>query len=252
MRAFIPSQNHLSVLDEVGRWKVTSLKRLVENFSGSSSYRSIARYVSDLEKNALLKSFRGKQGTKNLYLSTKGSAFVGYPSLYDKYSNELTHDYLTSLVLQSALEFENFKSSKAIYNDESNIIPDGLIFATKNEKEYILAIEIELTAKKKTRVINRFRKYLDSKEYPHALFLFNKDSVFKTYIEVLKGVQSEGTRRIILGYDQNISKGKLNTNCENYFFNNELTSFDKIFVGKEMATVGKLSSTLPKYSPNYR
>ena len=197
LRLFIPNENHLSLLNEIGRWKVIALKDLYRELGAKTQYSPFCKSIRALEKNGLIQSFKGHRGKKYLALSDEGGNFISNATFALPNENELLHDLTVSTVLMSLLKFEHFKSGH-IVNEDLELIPDALIYGVKNHQEYSLAIEVELHQKSKKRLVDKFSRYGQSNIFNHALYVVRKQSIFDAYRKVLLEMNDTAQERIIL------------------------------------------------------
>lgn len=158
MSLFIPTERHIQILNEIGRWKIISLRELFNQTGANIMYSPFCRTLKKLEIEGLVKSHKGHRRKKYFSLSLDGGKFSNYSCPYAENKKELRHDVISSNVLRELLDYKNFKSGHIVVED-LDLIPDALIYAKKNEKEYSLAIEVELHQKSKKRLIDKYSRY---------------------------------------------------------------------------------------------
>lgn len=73
MGIFVPMDNYMVILAEVGRWKVIGMRSLYNNLNLSSSYSLFCRQVRKLEFEGLIRSIIGMGKRKYLTLTSSGS-----------------------------------------------------------------------------------------------------------------------------------------------------------------------------------
>lgn len=228
MNLFIPNEKHIQILDEIGRWKVIGLKELFSQVGGGVLYSSFSKSVRKLEDNGLVQSFPGHRRKKYLSLSGEGGKFSRFSSPYLESENELRHDLITSCVLRELLRFPNFKSGH-VMNEDLEVVPDALIYAVKNNKEYSLAIEVELHQKSKKRLIEKFSRYGNSKIFNYVLYVTNKRSVFDSYRNLLAEMNDRVQGQIMILLDENLREHEFDYLDSILWFKNSNKNFLEVF-----------------------
>ena len=138
------------------------------------------------------------------------------------------HDLITTNFILNLKKHQNFTSVQ-VQSIGVDLEPDGVIYGIKEGREYSLAVEVELTQKSKTRVIDKLCRYKDSSDYTYLLYVFNKESTFKSYKKILENSNKELSKKVILLLNESIDRTNfdyLNSKC---FFKNKITTFEKIF-----------------------
>ncbi|MBI2522490.1 MAG: hypothetical protein HYV97_18865 [Bdellovibrio sp.] len=204
MQNFSPLGTYLEIVNTIGRWKVIPLPGLFESFSKQMTYTPFAKRVQALERAGLIRAFT-KNRTKYLVLTQEGSRVSKYKNYYNENEDSLNHDMIAANILRQLLRFENFQEGHMFVDDRWDIDPDAVIFAKRGDAKYTLAIEVELTQKVRTRVVNKFSKYGLGKNLNHALYIFNKESCFEAYKQILGGMNDTTQGKIILCCDTGLS-----------------------------------------------
>ena len=229
MNIFIPTSKHIDILNEIGRWKVISLQRLFVETGKKMKYSPFCRTLKNLEANGLVKSYVGDRKRKYVTLSVSGSKYSIYNASHVESEAEVAHDLLASALLRFLLEFENFKSGY-ILADEFEVVPDALIHAQKKGREYVLALELELTQKSKKRLISKLLKYESSSSFDYVLYVTNKTSLYDSYRKTLMRMNNEIQKKVILLLDEELSEMKSNYLESKVFFKGEKKSFTEVFL----------------------
>lgn len=88
MGIFIPMDNYMVILEEVGRWKLIGMKKLYNSLNLDSSYSFFCRQVRKLELEGFIRSITGSRKRKYLTLTTSGSKLsLTMPSLLSQTLN---------------------------------------------------------------------------------------------------------------------------------------------------------------------
>ena len=228
-RMFIPIGPFQGILNNIANWKVICLRKLFELELYDLSYQGFAKQVKQLEQEGLVASFRGKNRTKYLYLTSEGSKVASADTSFDISEETLTHDLICSNVLLELLKCKNFISANLMYDTSKLLIePDGIIYAIRENKEYTCALEVELHQKSRGRIKEKFAKYLSSSIYTHVLYVTNKPSLIRFYNTVLEQMNSDIENKIVLLLDENLSAINFNYHKSKCWFKGKERSFVSI------------------------
>jgi len=220
--------HYYDILKEIGQWKIIAMKSLYKNSPRTIHYSIFSRKIKSLENDGFIKSIYGPRKSKMLILTEKGASFSPYKEHIYLESMSFNHDLITTNFILNLKKYPSFTSAQ-VQSIEVDLEPDGIIYGEKKGKEYSLAVEIELTQKSKRRVIDKLCRYKDCPDYTYLLYVFNKESVFKCYREILINSSKELSRKVILLLNENIDRPKfeyLNSKC---FFKSKMTTFEEIF-----------------------
>lgn len=228
MSLFIPTEKHISLLDEIGRWKVIGLKELFKIEGKGILYSSFARLVQKLESEGFIQSFQGHNKKKYLSLSIEGGKYSHFSSPYAESKSELRHDLIVSNALRELLKFENFKSGHVV-SEELDIVPDALIYASRNGTEYSLALEVELHQKSKKRIVNKFSRYARSQVFNYVLYVTNKSSILDCYKTQLTTMKPAIQDKILILNNEYLSEQSFDYENSNIWLKGEFKSFKEVF-----------------------
>jgi hypothetical protein len=230
MNRFCLVDDYLEILVEVGRWKIIPMSSLYRLKSFNQSYQMFCRKIVKLEEEGLLNSILGNNKRKILSLTMKGLQFSPFGKSFDESEDSLNHDLIATKVVSTLIKHESFSTGEVCcYLDRIDLEPDGVIFGAKNEIDYTLAIEVELTQKSKSRVIDKFNKYVSSNDYSYVLYVMNKESAFKTYSKVLDSLNDKVSKKIILLLDRNLGPYRFDFEDAKCRFMRSDKSFKEIF-----------------------
>ena len=125
------------------------------------------------------------------------------------------HDAITTKV---ALFFKSYPFVKDIYLDQEipkhfpimEKTPDILIVGEKT-KPFKLAIEIELTQKNKTRVLDIFKRHSESKIINNIVYITDKKNIFSSYENYLSELDSSiDCSKFIFVYEKDLNAKTFN------------------------------------------
>lgn len=224
------TDHYFDILKDVSRWKIIAMKSLYEVGEKQISYQAFCKKVKVLENKGLLKVILGMRRRKVLTLSQSGAQMCPYGISYKESDMEYNHDLITTNFITNVLNFESFKAGQ-VQSIGLDLEADGVIYGLKGYKNYALAVEIELTQKSKDRVLNKLTRYSSSVYYDYLLYVFNKKSIYESYKKIVRGLESEATKKVILLLNEEISKEKFEYENSKCFFKSKEMTFKDIFCG---------------------
>ncbi|GAB4017659.1 MAG: hypothetical protein Fur0010_18440 [Bdellovibrio sp.] len=228
MNLFLPNEKHIEILDEIGRWKIIGLNDLFFMFGDGILYSSFSKRVRKLEAEGLIRSIVGHQRKKYLSLTIEGGRFSKFSSPYLENDNELRHDLIVSSALREFLKFRNFKSGY-VMTEDLEVVPDALVYARKKEKEYSLAIEIELHQKSRKRLVDKFSRYGNSKIFNYVMYVTNKGSIFDSYRNLLLEMNDKIQGQIMILHDEGLRENRFDYLNSRIWFRKSNKTFSEIF-----------------------
>lgn len=196
---------HFEILEPLKKWKILSLKDLKLDTDTGKSDASIYKIIKRLEGHQVIDSFIDSWSKeKHIYLDQNAREYFDI----DKHDliprDRRYHDAITVKLLRTMLKEEYIK--KAMLDDEikkkltaHDHIPDGTITIRKDEKDYLIAIEMELNQKNKKRIQDYFNYYRRSNLFGNVLYIFNRHSIYKTYKDQLDLIE-DNKNKILLMY----------------------------------------------------
>ncbi|OFZ23296.1 MAG: hypothetical protein A2202_02940 [Bdellovibrionales bacterium RIFOXYA1_FULL_36_14] len=228
-RLLLPVGAYESILAQIGKWKVISLKELCNIMAKQVGYKGLAKQITRLEKQGFISSFFSYDNNKYIYLTNKGRNLSPSGVNYCRSEENLNHDLKCSMVLRELLNFENFTDGEMLGEKTDSLSPDAKILAKKNHTEYVLALELELNQKSKDRIKEKFKKYSSYETYSYVLYVFQKPEVMNAYTKILQGMTEMVQKKIILLLDAKLSNFNFDFRSAVCFFRGELRNFESIF-----------------------
>ena len=220
--------NYLKILNEIGRWKIISLKDLYKNLKVKESYVMFTKRVKSLEEEGFLKSLTGTNRCKYVHLTFNGMKYskTDVP-LIEK--STMNHDLITTTVINKLLDHETFLAGNIpVYEDGVRLEPDGILHGVKNGHDFTMALEVELTQKSKRRVIEKLVEYAESRDFDYCLYVMNKESVFKSYQKIINSMESDIKRKIVFLLDKELSSRDFNFLDAECYFDEENRKFGEV------------------------
>lgn len=221
---------HQEILSPLLKWKILSLQDLYIESKFKKGLAGLYKAVQRLERDELLHSFRDSWSKeKFLYLGTKGHAFLGLSDNQRINPDQRYHDALAVKICKDLLEKGWAHEIKLDFEMRESLnrfdyLPDACVFSKSGDNDFCLGLELELTQKTKERILSKFQFYAKSDRFNHAVFIFYRESVFKTYRELMQlNVPKESQRKFIFVFEENLG-------LKNYDLGEAKTFFD----GKEL------------------
>lgn len=185
------SPGYYYILLPLMTWRILSvgdLKRLSGHAGSQSSFYKI---VTKLEKNKIVESFQNVwSNEKFIYLLPNGLKLLGDDrAILPVNLDQRFHD---SIVTKVALNLSLIPKFSEIYLDHNipksfplmEKTPDILVTGL-HPQPFRIAVEIELTQKSKTRLIDIFKSYSASKVINNVIYITDKKSIFEGYSQLI-------------------------------------------------------------------
>jgi hypothetical protein len=228
---------HQEILYPLSRWKILSLKELQAKSEFTGSKESFYKIIRRLEKALLIDSFIDSWSKeKHVYLEKLGLEFLGIEKKQYFNRDQRFHD---ALVVKIMRDLRQFNFSKETYLDfelrelltSYDHIPDASLTGIKEGKEFKMAIELELNQKSKDRIIKGFNYYINSKLFNNVLFVFYKESTFKSYKKFLElNFTEEEQGKIILLVEPKLSLNFFNLANSTIYFKGQNMQLKDILI----------------------
>jgi len=216
---------HLNTLVPLIKWKILRLQLLKELANYHGKINTFRKILIRLENNGIVKSFiEPMNKSKYVYLTKTGASLVGQTSFKELSNEILYHD---SKVVEITRELLKLKSINKVELEHEicsldTLIPDAILSGSKNNINFNLAFELEITQKSKQRIIEKVRDYLNAVEFDYVLYVFCSEAILKNYTKTINEKIGEKVwQKIIFLYVPSILNGETkleNTKC---YFNNQ-------------------------------
>ena len=184
------------------------------------------------EKRELLSSIRDRHTQRKfVHLTRKGEHFLGLlHGTLGANDGTFQHDSCLSVVTRKFLEFDAIVDVELEHDivrgrrvgRSPGHIPDAILYGRRGDTGFTVALELELTAKEKSRYIEKCRYYLGSMSYDYALYLFTDLATLHNYQrEILKRLGSEAGNKILLSYNPYLHKRDVKFDETRVFYMNQ-------------------------------
>lgn len=225
---------HLNYLEPLLKWRVLDLESLRKECLRAPKYKNFHRIIRTLERQKILDGYRDPFNRKKyVYLSSFGESQLSLDENPTALSKEtLIHDIkvtefskaMVELGWITDAELEHRIHDKRNFQTVYKIIPDAVLHGTRNNVNFKIALELELTRKNNQRVMEKANQYLQGSQFNYVLYLFSKKSLLEKYIEVIKErVGDKGLERFMFFSNETLDVDKAN-----------IINWEGVFKGKQM------------------
>lgn len=225
---------HLDFLRPLTHWRILDMKSLREENDYSYHPTSFGRLMSKLEKCNVIKSFKDPLSNKKfIYLSALGENLIG-AKRKTALSDETTfHDSRVTQIVRELLCRDCFKGSELehqIGNSSMAFVPDAVLKGEKNQVNFKLAFELELTRKSKERIKSKLSHYLGNGYYNYVLYMFCNEGVMNSYKRSLEeNFNEDAFSRVILMNNQTIMSRNMKLSESFGYFKKKEVNLDDLF-----------------------
>lgn len=228
--------SYFELLMPLRKWRILSVKDLKEQSGHNGSRSSFYKIITKLENNLLIDSFINSwSNEKFIYLMPNAIKVLGdEKKLLPVNRDQRFHD---AIVTKIALNFKQYDFVKDIYLDQEigrnfplieknpDILVEGQL-----EKDFKLAVEIELTQKNKSRVQEIFRSYSKSIAVNNIIYITDKLGLYKTYLRYLNELKDEiNVNKFIFIYEKDLNNKTFNLLNSNALYRGNETSLKQLF-----------------------
>ncbi|OFZ15335.1 MAG: hypothetical protein A2X86_17625 [Bdellovibrionales bacterium GWA2_49_15] len=227
---FVPEGPYEDIINLLGQWKVLDMKSLSELNNFRLGYHNLLKKVRKLEQEGMIKGVSLGGKNKHIFLTQKGFTLTNYDQSYPIADENVAHDLIVGTVLRTFCKFSGFYNGKMFHQISADeIFPDAAITGTRDNENYQLAIEVELTQKSQDRIKEKFRRYAKGNSFHYVLFITNKETLFKTYCRFLGEMNAEVQKAVILLLDKELSMSKFNHKESRCLYMGEEKNFRDLF-----------------------
>ncbi len=231
---------HVHYFRPLLKWRILDLSTLIEEFDHDVNVNTFLSLVNRWERKGILKSFKDPYvRRKYIYFSKEAEEHL----LLDDFQssegiNHIWHDAKVSEVTRGILEMEVFEDAvleSELKNKESlfrrkMIFPDALINGVIDGERFNIALELELTRKSKSRIIEKGRRYDSDGDYDYTMFLFPHENVMRSYYQLMiDEVGSQIKKHMMFFCSKKMFVEKIDLKDFIGFFNGNECSFYEVF-----------------------
>ena len=193
-------------------WKILNIRDFKQESDYQGSLPSFYKIVRKLEKYFLIDSFVDSwSNEKFCYLLPDGLKVLGIKNHLFKMNRD--NRYHDSLVVKVCRQLRQHLNIESVYLDFKikekfpflSHLPDAMVISD-GENSFNLAVELELNQKNKGRIREIFVTYSESQYVNNVIFIFNKESVFRSYrkfFNAQRGELNDGKFLFLLCLDLN-------------------------------------------------
>lgn len=182
------------VIDSLLKWKALPYYALRYS-SGIENYPSFVTAVNRLKKDGFLKTAKLNTATheKLIYPTSKMLSEYKDEQTLTIEERQIIHDALVSSFCLGMLKKETFTEAEIedrligddLYSSFRQNYPDAILIGNFNKSRIEVPVELELTQKSTTRIIEKFKNYLNHDYYRSVIFVFDSERIAKKYISIL-------------------------------------------------------------------
>lgn len=177
-------------------WRILDMESLISFSSIRRKYVSVQKLLWRLHKKQFVDIYRDPWNKKNyIFLANDGIKELS-PDLRPAINTgSLYHDSKVSalglLLLKMDKVFKSIQLEHKIKKGKGvrgvqEFVPDARVTGVFKDAHFEAAVELELTQKEKSRIVEKAKYYLESQYYNHALYFFPTHELLKNYYSTLK------------------------------------------------------------------
>ena len=207
------SPNYITILEPLLYWRILSINDLYMMTSYDKTKGAFYKSIQRFEKLKLIESFKNSwNNEKYVYLLRDGLKLLGTEKALLPVNRDLRfHDSITS---QIGLIFNNLHFVKSVLIDQNiqnhypNLLntPDIIIEGVHNKK-FRIAIEVELSQKSSSRILNTFKNYSENSFFSAIIYITDKKFIFNAYQKLIEDKEETIKKdKFIFCYDPTIHR----------------------------------------------
>jgi hypothetical protein len=217
---------HKVFLFPLSDWRILDINGLIElsYFEKFKNYQYAKKLLQRLRAKNLVNVYHNPWSKKNYYYLTSLSEKVISPDFSSKLMDEtLYHDSMVSSLgvellkikpFIESIELEHKIKSQKTRTQFDQLFPDARMKGDFNGQSFLVAIEVEIHQKEKSRIIAKANNYQKSTLYDYIFYFFPEEKLMKNYNKILKeGLDENYNQKIFLFTAPQLFNGK-NSLCE--------------------------------------
>lgn len=231
--------DHKYFISPLSDWRILDIKGLMEcsTMEQFKKYEYVKKLMQKMKANNFVNVYRCAFNKKNYYfLTSKAEKFINQDQKASLSEETYYHDAMVSSIgvelskikpFVEKVELEHVIKNGKTKTSFDEIIPDARIKGAFNQKPFLIAIEVEIHQKEKSRILLKAKSYLKNGMYDYAFYFFPDERLMNNYAKVLKSdVGEEFNKKIFLFTAPEIFCGKnslgegvglINGNSKNIF-----------------------------------
>lgn len=202
-------------------WRILDIKGLMEcsKLEQFKKYDYVKKLMQKMKAQNFVQVYRCAFNKKNYYfLTTKAERFINQDQKSSLSEETYYHDAMVSSIgvelfkirpFVEKVELEHIIKNGRTRINFDEIIPDARISGTFNLKKFLIAIEVEIHQKEKSRIIAKAKNYLKSSVYDYIFYFFPDERLLNNYAKTLKTeIGSDFNQKIFLFTAPLVFEGK--------------------------------------------
>ena len=229
------SPNDFEILTPLKEWRILSTADLKRISGHEKSKSAFYKVVTKLAKNQLADSFINPwTNEKYLFLLPLAHKMLGTEK--ENLPVNLDQRFHDAIVTKVALNLKDVSKFEEVYLDQNipksfpllEKTPD-IVVSGNTPQAFRLAFEIELTQKSKHRLDDIFKSYSNSKVVNNVIYITDKKTIFKSYIDFLNEYDSLFNKsKFIFIYEKDLRLKAFNLMSSPAYFNGKGTSLKEL------------------------
>lgn len=212
---------HKAFLSPLGDWRILDINGLIE-FScleKFKNYQYAKKLLQRLKAKKLVNVYHNLWSKKNYYYLTSLSEKEIFPDFNSRLVEEtLYHDSMVSSLGVELLKIKPFIESIELEHkiktqnsrtQFDQLFPDARMIGGFKGQSFVIALEVEIHQKEKSRIIAKAKNYQKSTLYDYVFYFFPEDKLMNSYNKILKeGLDEKFNQKIFLFTIPQLFNGK--------------------------------------------
>jgi hypothetical protein len=177
------------IISAVVKWGAITHRDLYCYLNLNSKFSTLNVRTHTLIKKKVLKSSKLASQKKTILYACEGTRLLAGDDFKLTPNNQLSHDSGLSNICIRLLQLKNvYDISTVKQEDETtkfSLIPDAEAYIMDGDGSIQIAIEYEATQKSKSRIVNKYFSYSQSKDYEYVFYFFDSERESLVYAKTL-------------------------------------------------------------------
>lgn len=177
------------IISAIVKWGAITPRDLYFYLNLNSKFSTLNVRTHTLIKKKVLKRAKLPSQKKTIIYACEGTRLLAGDDFKLTPNNQLSHDSALSNICIRLLQLKNvYDISTVKQEDETtkfSLIPDAEACVMHAEGSIQIAIEYEATQKSKSRIINKYFSYSQSKDYEYVFYFFDTERESLVYAKTL-------------------------------------------------------------------
>ena len=212
-------------ISPLSEWRILDINGLMDctGMVRFKKYDYVRKLLHKMKSQNFVNIYYSPFTKKNYYfLTSKSESLIDLDQKNSLSEETYYHDAMVSSIcvelskIKSAvekIELEHIIKNGKSKTSFDEIIPDARISGNFNGKNFLIAIEVEINQKEKSRIIFKGNSYIKSSLYDYVFYFFPDEKVMKNYAKAFSSeLSSEFNQKIFLFSTPQIFDGKNSLN----------------------------------------